>query len=60
LSLIAGAPLFAINFASAQEKLFSIMEAEERSQVWINPGFVSNHIDQNKNFNNGNWGMGAE
>ena len=44
----------------AQEKLFSIIEPEKRSQVWINPGFVSYHFDQSKNLNNGNWGGGAE
>ncbi len=63
LSRVAGitvALLLASNLASAQEKLFSIVEPEARSQVWINPGFVSYHFDQNKNLNNGNWGAGGE
>jgi hypothetical protein len=57
---IAGALLLTSNLASAQEKLISIVEPEARSQIWINPGFVSHHFDQNKNLNNGNWGAGAE
>jgi len=57
---IAGALLLTNNLASAQEKLVSIVEPEARSQMWINPGFVSYHFDQNKNLNNGNWGAGAE
>jgi hypothetical protein len=57
---IAGALLLTSNLASAQEKLISIVKPEARSQIWINPGFVSYHFDQNKNLNNGNWGAGAE
>jgi hypothetical protein len=57
---IAGVLLLTSNLASAQEKLISIVEPEARSQIWINPGFVSHHFDQNKNLNNGNWGAGAE
>ena len=57
---ITGALLFTSNLASAQERLISIVEPEARSQIWINPGFVSYHFDQNKNLNNGNWGAGAE
>ena len=60
VATITGALLSASNLAGAQEKLFSIVEPEARSQVWINPGFVSYHFDQSKNLNNGNWGGGGE
>jgi hypothetical protein len=52
--------LCATSLVGAQEKLVSLIEPEKRSQVWINPGFVSYHFDQSKNLNNGNWGAGAE
>ena len=52
--------LLGSTLANAQEKRFSLIEPEKRSQVWINPGFASYHFDQSKNLNNGNWGAGAE
>jgi len=45
----------------APRKRWSLSSSlKKRSQVWINPGFVSYHFDQSKNLNNGNWGAGAE
>jgi hypothetical protein len=62
--LIQGSAVMALlcggTLANAQEKIVSLIEPEARSQVWINPGFVSYHFDQSKNLNNGNWGAGAE
>ena len=46
-------------FASA-ENMFHIITPEARKALWLNPGFVSYHIDKDKNLNNGNWGAGAE
>jgi hypothetical protein len=37
-----------------------IIEPASKSQLWINPGMVSYHFQQDKNFNNGNWGGGLE
>lgn len=62
--LIQGSAILALlcgtTLVGAQEKMVSLVEPETRSQVWINPGFVSYHFDQSKNLNNGNWGAGAE
>lgn len=37
-----------------------VVEAVDKSELWINPGLYSYHFDQNKNFNSINYGIGAE
>ena len=32
----------------------------EKSELWLNPGLLSYHFDQSKNFNAVNYGIGAE
>lgn len=45
--------LAALSCAHAQD-------APPRRQVWLNPGFFSWHFDRDQNFNEENWGVGAE
>ena len=53
--------LFSVNsFAEDTSNLINIVPAEPKSQLWINPGMASYHFQQDKNFNNGNWGAGLE
>ena len=53
--------LFSVNsFAEDSSNPFSIIQSEPKSQLWINPGMASYHFQQDKNFNNGNWGAGLE
>jgi hypothetical protein len=46
--------------ASGSNNLVQIIDPQIKSQLWINPGMVSYHFQQDKNFNNGNWGAGLE
>jgi hypothetical protein len=46
--------------AEDSSSLVSIVPAEPKSQLWVNPGMASYHFQQDKNFNNGNWGAGLE
>ena len=46
--------------AAESDGVFSIIKPETKSQLWVNPGMVSYHFQQDKNFNNGNWGGGLE
>ena len=46
--------------AAESDDVFSIIKPETKSQLWINPGMVSYHFQQDKNFNNGNWGGGLD
>ena len=46
--------------ASESNSLVKIIDPQSKSQLWINPGMVSYHFQQDKNFNNGNWGAGLE
>jgi len=39
--------------AEDSSNLVSIIPAESKSQLWINPGMASYHFQQDKNFNNG-------
>ena len=45
---------------SNDNDLVRIIEPQTKSQLWINPGMASYHFQQDKNFNNGNWGAGLE
>jgi hypothetical protein len=51
-----------LNHSFAEESIhpIQIVEPESRSQLWINAGMLSHHFQQDKNFNNGNWGAGLE
>lgn len=51
-----------INAAYAQDssEFFQIISPQDKNQLWINPGMVSHHFQQEKGYNNGNWGLGAE
>jgi hypothetical protein len=46
--------------ANPSNDLVQIVDPQAKSQLWINPGMVSYHFQQDKNFNNGNWGAGLE
>ncbi|BDT76564.1 hypothetical protein PKF023_03670 [Polynucleobacter yangtzensis] len=46
--------------ASESNSLVQIIDTQTKSQLWINPGMVSYHFQQDKNFNNRNWGAGLE
>lgn len=46
--------------ASGSNDLMQIIDPQTKSQLWINPGMMSYHFQQDKNFNNGNWGAGLE
>ena len=48
------------SLADDSSNLINIVPAEPKSQLWINPGMASYHFQQDKNFNNGNWGAGLE
>jgi len=37
-----------------------LITPETKNQLWLNPGMASYHFQQDKNFNGGNWGAGAE
>ena len=42
------------------DSLFQILEPKTKNQLWINPGMVSYHFQQDQNLNGGNWGAGLE
>jgi hypothetical protein len=42
------------------DDLFTKIDAEPKSEFWIDSGFATLHFDQNKNLNGGNRGLGAE
>jgi len=46
--------------ANDPDDLFHLVEVQDKSEVWINPGMASYHFDQNKNYNGANWGAGLE
>ncbi len=37
-----------------------VIEVKPLEELWLNPGFYSYHFEQDKNFDNDNWGLGAE
>lgn len=37
-----------------------VVEPIPKSELWLNPGLLSYHFDQNKDFNSLNYGFGAE
>jgi hypothetical protein len=36
------------------------VETVSKNELWLNPGLISYHFDQNKDFNSLNYGFGAE
>jgi len=46
--------------AVADDNLIQIIQPESKSQVWVNPGMVSYHLQTNQNLNGDNWGAGVE
>lgn len=46
--------------ADKSDSLFQILEPKTKNQLWVNPGMVSYHFQQDKNLNGGNWGAGLE
>ena len=46
--------------ANESNDFVQIIEPQTKSQLWVNAGMVSYHFQQDKNFNNGNWGAGLE
>ena len=56
---MAGIGLTAISFTSNAE-IFSIVESEPISELWLNLGFYSYHFQKNKGLNNSNFGLGGE
>ncbi len=46
--------------ATENDSVVRLIEPKSESQVWVNAGMVSHHFQQEKNFNNGNWGGGME
>jgi hypothetical protein len=48
-----------ISFTSIAET-FAIVESKPISELWLNAGFYSHHFQQDKGFNNHNYGLGGE
>lgn len=42
------------------DDLFTKIDAEPKSEFWVDSGFATLHFDQDKNLNGGNRGLGAE
>jgi hypothetical protein len=36
------------------------LSGHAQTQVWVNAGFLSYHVDRNADYREGNWGLGAE
>ena len=54
--------LFLLNthcFASSYGPV-DVVETVSKNELWLNPGLISYHFDQNKDFNSLNYGFGAE
>jgi len=51
--------LASISFTSSAET-FAIVESKPISELWLNAGFYSHHFQQDKGFNNNNYGLGSE
>jgi hypothetical protein len=46
--------------ASENHELFSAVESQPVSEIWLNPGFVSYHFRRNTGLNENNFGLGGE
>lgn len=52
--------LCACGLQARADDLFTKIDAEPKSEFWVDSGFATLHFDQNKNLNGGNRGLGAE
>jgi hypothetical protein len=59
LKMLACIGLCFISFTS-NAKTFSVIESKPISELWLNPGVYSYHFQRDKDFNNNNYGLGAE
>jgi hypothetical protein len=59
LKMLACIGLCFILFTS-NAKTFSVIESKPISELWLNPGVYSYHFQRDKDFNNNNYGLGAE
>lgn len=48
-----------ISFTSSAD-IFSVIESNPISELWLNPGLYSYHFQKNKGLNNNNFGLGGE
>jgi hypothetical protein len=56
-SLLTLSTVLASNSYAAQSNdFFQIITPQAKSELWINPGLVSRHFQQDKGLNNGNLG----
>ncbi len=39
---------------------FDIIEVTQKNELWLNPGLLSYHFDQDKDYNSFNYGIGGE
>ena len=39
---------------------FEVIESTSKNEVWLNPGLLSYHFDQDRGFNSVNYGIGGE
>lgn len=46
--------------AARADDLFTKIEADPKSELWIDSGFATAHFDRDKDLNGGNRGLGAE
>ncbi|GGZ04994.1 hypothetical protein ACFFTM_02855 [Pseudoduganella plicata] len=44
----------------AQANPFELIDSQPRSELWVNPGFYSYHVQSDKDLDNTNPGIGAE
>jgi hypothetical protein len=59
LAIMLAAPWIAA-IATELSNPFTIIEPENKSELWINPGMATYHFQQDRNFNAANWGAGLE
>lgn len=59
LLVIVFLPISGISLANSYGPI-EVIEPSAKSELWINPGLVSYHFDQNKDFNAVNYGIGVE
>lgn len=60
--LLAALTLFVCGFGSAAlaEDLITWIEAKPIGELWLNPGLHSYHFNRQQNYNEDNYGIGAE
>jgi hypothetical protein len=58
--LIATATLVLAGTHAQADDLFTKIDADPKSEFWIDSGFATYHFDRDKNLNGGNRGLGLE